>query len=90
MKLNKKILNVSAWIVVLLTYLLPTFNYQKNELKFGYPIPFLTIHNKEIQRTLLTSFNLNLVILTIDIVAVYFIVNLIIKVYTKNKKSIKA
>lgn len=83
MKFNVKLLNISAWLVVLLTYLLPTFKYEQYEVKFGYPIPFLTIYNKEIQKTLLTSFNLNLIALIFDILLIYFILKFIIKVYRR-------
>ena len=44
------------------------------KLFFGYPFAYLTIYDNALSRTLLSSFNLNIEILLVDIFIIYFII----------------
>ena len=88
MKFNKKIFNMSAWIVVLLTYVLPSHNPGEFGSKFGYPFAYLTIYDNSLNKTLLSSFYLNVGILIINILIVYFIIYIVQKLLTKKDKKI--
>ncbi|MGG7142909.1 hypothetical protein ACQPVP_05535 [Clostridium nigeriense] len=83
MKFNKKIFNMSAWIVVLLAYLLPSHNYGEFAKNFGYPFAYLTIYDNSLNKRLLSSFYINLGTLLINILIIYFIIYVVQKLLTK-------
>ena len=87
MKFNKKIFNLSAWIVIVSTYVLPSHNYGEFETIFGYPLGYLTIYDNALSRTLLSSFNLNIGILLLDIFIIYFIISVVKKLRGKKKNN---
>ena len=87
MKLNKKIFNLSAWIVIVSTYVLPSHNYGEFKTLFGYPLAYLTIYDNALSRTLLSSFNLNIGILLLDIFIIYFIISVVKKLRGKKKNN---
>jgi len=73
-KFNKKIFNWSAWITILIAYVLP---YQSQSADghssyFGFPLSFLTIYNSPIYKSLFLTENLDIAALIIDILIVYF------------------
>lgn len=74
MRFNKKNLNYSAWIVILLTYILPSHNFGEFATDFGYPISYLTIYDTTLSKTLLSSFNVNISTLAMDILIIYLII----------------
>lgn len=75
LKFKKSYLNWSAWITLILTYVLPYQSTDGFATKFGYPIPFLTTHDVPIDTTLLKSLDVNILSLAIDIMIVYFVIN---------------
>ena len=69
-------------------YILPSHNYGEFETIFGYPLGYLTIYNNNnLNRTLLSSFNLNIGILFLDIVIIYFIISVVKKLRGKKKNN---
>lgn len=74
MKIKWNLFNYSAWIVLLLTYILPSHNFGEFASEFGYPMPYLKIFNTKLNKTLLSSFSINILILLIDILIVYLII----------------
>ena len=88
MKFNKKIFNMSAWIVVLLTYALPSHNHGEFATNCGYPFAYFTIYDNSLNKTLLSSFSLNVGILIINILIVYFIIYIVQKLLTKKDNKI--
>jgi hypothetical protein len=75
MNFNKKFFNWSAWITLLITYVLPYQSTDGFVTKLGYPFPFLTVYKTSAGRSLLMSQNLNVFILAINILIVYFVIN---------------
>ena len=87
MKLDRKLFNWSAWIVLVLTYILP---YQVDGLamKCGFPLRFWTIYiNTKPNSSLLSSSSLNLVELLINILITYLIISFINKLYIKQNNN---
>lgn len=76
MNLNKKFLNWAAWIILLLAYVLPYQSTDGFATRFGYPIPFLITYNTKISGSLLSSAQLKVLAFIIDILIVYFVINL--------------
>lgn len=77
MKFNKKLFNWSAWITILITYVLP-YQSQSSDghsTYFGYPLSFLTILNRPINISLFMTENLDLLAFAIDVFVVYFVLN---------------
>jgi hypothetical protein len=77
MNFNKKFFNWSAWITLLITYVLPYQSTDGFVTKFGYPFPFLTVYKTSTGRSLLMSQNLNVFILAINILIVYFVISFV-------------
>ena len=87
MKFNKIFFSLSAWIVIVSTYVLPSHNYGEFKTLFGYPLAYLTIYDNALSRTLLSSFNLNIGILLIDIFIIYFIICRVQKLRNNKRKN---
>lgn len=85
MKFDRKLFNWSAWIALILTYIVP---YQIDDLsvKFGFPIRFWQFYiNKSPNSSLLNSSDLNLLELTFNILIIYLIISTVYKLYIKQK-----
>ena len=82
MSFNKKILNYSIVISLLTAYILPCNSSDGFAFDYGYPIEFFTKYNKEItsNESILTSTALNLGALIGNILIIYFIIYIIIKI----------
>ncbi len=74
MKFNKKVFNISAWLVVILAYVLPAHNRGEFATNFGYPFYYLTIYDIPLNKTLLSSFSLNIGRFFVNIGIIYFII----------------
>lgn len=74
MRFNKSIFNISAWITLLITYILPAQSIDEFSSTFGYPFGYLTIYNKPVDTTLISSFNLNIVGVVINILIIYCVI----------------
>lgn len=77
MNLNKKFLNWSAWLTLMITYVLPYHSQSTDGLStyFGYPFSFLTVHSRSINTSLLMTETINLLSLTLDILILYSVIN---------------
>lgn len=85
MKFDRKLFNWSAWIALVLTYIVP---YQIDGLavKCGFPIQFWQIHiSNTPNSSLLNSSSLNLLELGINVLIIYLIISIIYKLYIKQK-----
>ncbi|WFR59872.1 hypothetical protein QA584_12565 [Anaerocolumna sp. AGMB13025] len=87
-KLNLRRLNLSAWLMVLFTYLLPYRYADGFETTFGYPIPYITIHDIPIERTPFMSMNINVLAFLINIFIIYIIISLATKLWKRLSKKI--
>lgn len=85
--LNLKTLNLSAWLTVISTYLLPYRHTDGFETSFGYPMPFISVHDVPIGRTPFSSMSVNALALIINVLIVYIILSAITKVWKRLKKS---
>ena len=87
MKFNRKYFNVSAWITVIITFVLP-YQSQSSDVfstYFGYPLAFLTIYDNSVGKTLMTSTHTNILVFLIDIFIIYFIILFGMSRYNKFK-----
>jgi hypothetical protein len=77
MKFNKKFFNWSAWITLIISYVLPYQSTDGFAASFGYPFSFLTVYNTPINTSLLRSESLNLPAFAINILIIYFIISFV-------------
>jgi hypothetical protein len=75
MKFNKKCFNWSAWITLLITYVLPYQSSDGFATDFGYPFSFLTVHKTSINTSLFKTEHINLLPLTLNILIVYLVIS---------------
>ena len=89
MKFNKKLFNWSAWITIVITYVLPYQSQSSNgnSTYFGYPLSFLTIHNRPINTSLFMTESLDLLAFAIDVLVVYFVLNFANRYLSKVKSN---
>ncbi|MGF7127797.1 hypothetical protein J2T56_002528 [Natronobacillus azotifigens] len=79
-------MNLSAWLVIIISYIIP-FNFlEDGSATVGFPLPFLTIYIRNWSNDFSTFFNLNIAALFLDIIIVYLIITLIDKLYKKYRK----
>jgi len=76
MKFNKSIFNLSAWVTLIISYILPYKITDGFSAKFGFPCPFLTIyiHSFSSSMSMLRTAHLNVFALILDIIIVYLII----------------
>ncbi len=85
MKFYRKLFNWSAWIALVLTYIVP-YQIDGLAMKCGFPIRFWIIHiNTTPDSSLLNSSSLNLFELAINILIIYLIISFIYKLYIMQK-----
>jgi len=85
MKFDRKLLNWSTWITLVLTYIVP-YQIDGLAIKCGFPIRFWKIYIFTTPNSsLLNSSSLNLLELAINILIIYFIISFIYKLYIKQK-----
>lgn len=96
MKVNKKLLNWSAWITLLIAYVLPYKSQSTDGFAtyFGYPISFLTVYKTSINTSLFMTERINLFTLAINILILYFLINFVntqlVKIkFNRNMKNTK-
>ena len=92
MKINKKILGWSALLAFLTAYICPSRIISESEFLYGYPIGFFRIYGNSFDQggSILQSTGLNLAALIINILLVYALIMLIIRLIGKfsNKKNV--
>ncbi len=84
-KINWKIMNLSFWIEIGLSYILPFKSIDNFQYKVGFPLPFLSVYNTKIGINPLMSMSVNPLTLLFDGIFIYFIISLAIKAYRKFK-----
>lgn len=88
MKFNKKLFNWSAWVTIIISYVLPYQSTDGFATHFGYPFSFLTVYKASINTSLLRSESLNLPAFAINILIIYFIINFANSLLVKHKSNI--
>ena len=87
MNINKKILGLSTVVSLLTIYIVPGRVLDEFEIGFGYPIEFFTLYSRALNSRphLLHSTNLNIINLALNILIIYLVVHVLVKI--KNKLS---
>ena len=93
-KIKWKILNFAFWIEMVLSYVLPFTIHNNSQYGVGFPAPFLIIYEGRMGINPFMSMHLNPLALLIDIIIIYFIIEVVMKlVYSysvwKENKEIK-
>ena len=88
-KINLNTLNISAWLIVISTYLLPFREYDGFETSIGYPIPFISVHDVPNGSAPFSSMYVNVLALLLNVVIVYIIFSVNTVIWKKYKKSKK-
>lgn len=86
-KINLNTLNISAWLIVISTYLLPFREYDGFETSIGYPIPFISVHDVPNGSAPFNSMYVNVLALLLNVVIVYIIFSVITVIWKRYKKS---
>lgn len=79
-------MNLSAWIVIIITYITPYQYLGDNSFTVGFPLKFLTVTIREWNNSFSVSSAINVAGLFLDIIIVYLIVILIARLYNKFRK----
>jgi len=83
--MNRKFLNWSAWIALVLTYIVP-YQIDGLAMKCGFPIRFWKIYiSTTPNSSLMNSSSLNLFELLINILIIYLVISFICKLYIKQR-----
>ncbi len=86
-QLDWKAMNLSAWFVLIITYVYPIRFVEDKPDVIGFPFPFLTVYDKGLGSSLFGSFHIDLGSLILNIAIVYLVVTLLYRLYTRYKKS---
>ena len=80
-----KILNAALWIEVALSYVLPFRVIDGFQYKAGFPTPFLSIYNTEMNVSPLMSMNFNFLGFVFNGIVIYLILSFTVRLYRKRK-----
>lgn len=83
--INWKLLNLSFWLEIGLSYVLPFKTTDNFQYEIGFPIPFLSIHDTAIGVNPLMSMGLNPLSLLLNGIIIYLILSFSTKIYQKLK-----
>lgn len=84
--INWKIINFAFYFELVVMYFLPFKAVDEHQYQVGFPFPFLTIYDRPITSVnLYSSLLLNIVALIVDIVIIYLVTTLLLKMYKKIK-----
>lgn len=84
-KINWKIFNTALWGEIVLAYILPFRNVDNFKYQVGFPITFISVYDSSIGINPLMSMHFNPLALFINVVILYLIISVVIKVYHKFK-----
>lgn len=84
-QINWRVLNLSAWIVIVVTYVSPFRQMENGAARVGFPISFLTVY-KEWRTNLLVSFDIDLGRLILNIAIVYLVIIVLNQLYKRFRK----
>ncbi|MGL5380611.1 hypothetical protein [Clostridium sp.] len=90
MNFNRKILNWSVIITLLIAYVVPGRSTDRFGFEFGYPFGFFTMYNIELQvgDTILNSTLFNILGFVLNILVIYLIFNTFNKVVNRRSEKI--
>ena len=89
-KINWKILNLSFWIEIILSYLLPFQITDGSRYKVGFPIPFIFMDPTRFHTSPFMSMHVNPLGLLLNVILIYLMIIFCIKIYQKIRhKNIK-
>ena len=85
MNFNRKILNWSIIIILLITYIIPGKSSDGFAFNYGYPFRFFTMYNTEInaEKTLFDLTSINIGGFILNILIIYYLLNIINKFIKK-------
>lgn len=86
-KINWKTVNISFWIEIVLSYVLPFKVVDHFQYRVGFPIPFISVYNTEIGVSPLVSMHLNPLGLLANGIIIYLIISVVVRAYGKFKNS---
>jgi len=72
-----RMMNICAWITIILTYITPYRVNEEGSILFGYPFAFYIRHPLNKSRIPLLSGSLDLLIFIIDLAIIYFAIKLL-------------
>lgn len=84
-KINLKWLNWAAWLTLFFTYILPYRETDGFETSYGYPIPFIYIHDVPLAKSPLLSMSVTVGALIIDVFILYFVIIVVMKIWNHFK-----
>ena len=84
--INYKVLNISAWISVLLFFIVPATNQQGlRGYEYGFPVRCLSYYDvgEKTSVWLLENYTLNILGFAVNVTCIYFLIKLIVYLYKK-------
>ncbi len=86
-KINWKALNFSVYFEILIAYFLPFRIIDEYKYQVGFPFPFLTVYDKPIIHVNpFLTMHLNTFKLAINLVIIYFVTILLLRLFKKIKR----
>ncbi|MCM1251441.1 MAG: hypothetical protein NC321_01350 [Clostridium sp.] len=82
-KVNWKIVNLSFWIEVILSYLLPFKVMDNFRYQVGFPIPYLSVYDETPGVNPFMSMHFNPLSLLFNVIIIYMMVIVCIKAYRR-------
>ncbi|WP_458120352.1 hypothetical protein [Paenibacillus sp. Z6-24] len=79
--INWKLINLSAWLVVILSYVLPFEPGDNIGIQIGFPLSFMTIYEIEGQRNLLSAYRMDLLAFLLDAALLYGVSLVCLRLY---------
>ena len=85
-KINWKIIKISLWLEIILSYFLPFKVVDSFQYKVGFPISFFTVYNTGFAVSPFMSAHLNPLAFIADVVIIYLVILLCVNAYQKIKQ----
>lgn len=85
-KIDLKLLNLAAWITLLLAYVLPFKYVDGFETQIGIPFSFISIHDVALGSSPLNSMGVSIGHLGLNIIVIYFVLHWVNKLRNHMKK----
>lgn len=82
-KINWKILNLALWTEMLLSYFLPFKVIDNFQYQVGFPMPFLSLYDKEMRVNPFMSMGLNPLALLFNVIILYLVISFLTQTYKK-------
>ncbi|WP_046213758.1 hypothetical protein [Paenibacillus wulumuqiensis] len=85
-RINWKLINLSAWLVVILSYVLPFEQDGHIGIHVGFPLSFMTIYEIDGQRNLLSAYRMDLLVFLLDAALLYGVSLVCLRLYKHFRK----